>query len=29
MHRRLDQSQRTIKTIDELNAGLIEKIGGY
>src|SRR5574344_1145924 len=27
-HRRFDQSQRAIKTIDELNAGLIEKIGG-
>lgn len=26
-HRRFDQSQRAIKTIDELNAGLIEKIG--
>ncbi|MFW2558007.1 flagellar hook-basal body protein [Aliarcobacter butzleri] len=27
-HRRFDQSQRAIKTIDDLNAGLIEKIGG-
>jgi len=27
-HRRFDQSQRAIKTIDELNAGLIDKIGG-
>lgn len=27
-HRRFDQSQRAIKSIDELNAGLIEKIGG-
>ena len=27
-HRRFDQSQRAIKTIDELNAGIIEKIGG-
>lgn len=27
-HRRFDQSQRAVKTIDELNAGLIEKIGG-
>ena len=27
-HRRFDQSKRAIKTIDELNAGLIEKIGG-
>lgn len=27
-NRRFDQSQRAIKTIDELNAGLIEKIGG-
>ncbi|HJE03400.1 Flagellar basal-body rod protein FlgG [Aliarcobacter thereius] len=26
-HRRFDQSQKAIKTIDELNAGLIEKIG--
>ena len=26
-HRRFDQSQRAIKSIDELNAGLIEKIG--
>lgn len=27
-HRRFEQSQKAIKTIDELNAGLIEKIGG-
>lgn len=27
-HRRFDQSQRAIKSIDELNAGLIDKIGG-
>lgn len=27
-HRRFDQSQKAIKTIDELNAGLIDKIGG-
>ncbi|ABV68187.1 flagellar distal rod protein FlgG [Aliarcobacter butzleri RM4018] len=27
-HRRFDQSQRAIKTIDDLNAGLIEKVGG-
>ncbi|WP_198305170.1 flagellar hook-basal body protein [Arcobacter vandammei] len=27
-HRRFDQSQRAIKSIDEINAGLIEKIGG-
>lgn len=26
-HRRFDQSQKAIKSIDELNAGLIEKIG--
>lgn len=26
-HRRFDQSQRAVKSIDELNAGLIEKIG--
>lgn len=26
-HRRFDQSQKAIKTIDDLNAGLIEKIG--
>lgn len=26
-HRRFEQSQKAIKTIDELNAGLIEKIG--
>ncbi len=26
-HRRFDQSQRAIKSIDELNAGLIDKIG--
>ncbi|MFA7020997.1 MULTISPECIES: flagellar hook-basal body protein [Aliarcobacter] len=27
-HRRFEQSQKAIKTIDELNAGLIEKVGG-
>ncbi|MCT7909833.1 flagellar hook-basal body protein [Arcobacter lacus] len=27
-HRRFDQSQRAVKTIDELNASLIEKVGG-
>lgn len=27
-HRRFDQSQRAIKSIDEINAGLIDKIGG-
>ncbi len=27
-HRRFDQSQRAIKAIDELNSGLIDKIGG-
>ncbi len=26
-HRRLEQSQKAIKTIDELNGKLIEKIG--
>lgn len=26
-HRRFDQSQKAVKTIDELNAGVIEKIG--
>jgi flagellar basal-body rod protein FlgG len=27
-HRRFDQSQRAMKSIDEINAGLIDKIGG-
>jgi flagellar basal-body rod protein FlgG len=26
-HRRFDQSQKAVKSIDELNASLIEKIG--
>lgn len=26
-HRRFDQSQKAIKSIDDLNASLIEKIG--
>ena len=26
-HRRFDQSQKAIKSIDELNSGLIDKIG--